>query len=282
MMQGLIFDIKEFALNDGGGIRSTVFFKGCPLRCVWCHNPEGLSPKRELYVKQKGCLHCGLCRKPCTHPDCQGLGRCLHICPKNLVSVAGVEWESGALAEKLLRQTDIYRETGGGVTLSGGEPLLQWQFAAELLDRLHGKVHTAIETSGYAEAEAFRAVIDRCDFVYMDLKLMDLERHRHYTGVSNEPILENLERLKKSGRPFRIRIPVIPGVNDSDENFEQTALRLLDAENLEQVELLPYHVTAGAKYEMVGLSYQPEFDTAAAPNLNTELFRRFGLKCTHL
>ena len=153
-MYGLIFDIKEFALNDGGGIRSTVFFKGCPLRCVWCHNPEGLSPKRELYIKQKGCLHCGLCRKPCNHPDCQGLGRCLHICPKNLVSVAGVEWESGALAEKLLRQTDIYRETGGGVTLSGGEPLLQWQFAAELLDRLHRKVHT--ETFGQVQEELAR------------------------------------------------------------------------------------------------------------------------------
>lgn len=184
-MQGLIFDIKEFALNDGGGIRSTVFFKGCPLRCTWCHNPEGLSPKRELYVKQNGCLHCGLCRKPCNHPDCQGLGRCLHICPKNLVSVAGVEWESGALAEKLLRQTDIYRETGGGVTLSGGEPLLQWQFAAELLSYLHGRVNTAIETSGYADEDAFRAVIDHCDFVYMDLKLMDCEMHKTYTGVSN-------------------------------------------------------------------------------------------------
>ena len=125
-------------------------------------------------------------------------------------------------------------------------------------------------------------MLERVDYVMMDLKLMDPERHRHYTGVPNEPILENLERLKKSGKPFRIRITVIPGVNDSDENFEQTALRLTDAPALEQVELLPYHVTAGAKYAMVGRQYRPEFDTAAAPNLNTGIFLAHGIACTHL
>ncbi len=135
-------------------------------------------------------------------------------------------------------------------------------------------MHRAIETSAYCSGKVFSAVLARVDYVMMDLKLMDPERHRHYTGVPNEPILENLERLKKSGKPFRIRIPVIPGVNDSDENFEQTALRLTDAPALEQVELLPYHVTAGAKYAMVGRQYRPEFDTAAAPNLNTVIFPR--------
>ena len=168
-----------------------------------------------------------------------------------------------------------------GVTFSGGEPTGQPEFLLETLDRVAG-MHRAIETSGYCSGSVFEAVLARVEYVMMDLKLMDLERHRHYTGVSNGPILENLERLKKSGKPFRIRIPVIPGVNDSDGNFDATARRLLDAEKLEQVELLPYHVTAGAKYEMVGRSYQPEFDTAAAPNLNTEIFRRYGLKCTHL
>ena len=251
-MQGLIFDIKEFALNDGGGIRSTVFFKGCPLRCVWCHNPEGLSPKRELYIKQKGCLHCGLCRKPCTHPDCQGLGRCLHICPKNLVSVAGEEWESGALAEKLLRQTDIYRETGGGVTLSGGEPLLQWQFAAELLDRLHGRVNTAIETSEYADEDAFRAVTDRCDFVYMDLKPMDCEKHKAYTGVYNDRILQNAAYLKASGKPHTFRTPLIPNITDAEENL--AAIRaFVGGDSWEQ---LPYNTLAPAKYANVGRAYR--------------------------
>ena len=151
----------------------------------------------------------------------------------------------------------------------------------EVLDRT-AAMHRAIETSAYCSSKVFSAVLERVDYVMMDLKLMDPERHRHYTGVPNEPILENLERLKKSGKPFRIRIPVIPGVNDSDENFEQTALRLTDAPALEQVELLPYHVTAGVKYAMVGRQYRPEFDTAAAPNLNTGIFLAHGIACTHL
>ena len=235
---GLIFDIKEFALNDGSGIRTTVFFKGCPLRCAWCHNPEGLSPRRELYIKQKGCTHCRLCRKPCNHPDCQGLGRCLHICPKNLVSVAGVEWDAGRLVQQLLKQADIYRETGGGVTLSGGEPLMQWEFACELLDRLHGRVHTAIETSGYAAEEAFRAVTERCDFVYMDLKLMDR-------------ILRNAELLRASGKPHTFRTPLIPGITDTGENL--AAIRaFVGADTWEQ---LPYNTLAPAKYASVGRTF---------------------------
>ena len=168
-----------------------------------------------------------------------------------------------------------------GVTFSGGEPTGQPEFLLEVLDRT-AAMHRAIETSAYCSSKVFSAVLARVDYVMMDLKLMDPERHRHYTGVPNEPILENLERLKKSGKPFRIRIPVIPGVNDSDENFEQTALRLTDAPALEQVELLPYHVTAGAKYAMVGRQYRPEFDTAAAPNLNTGIFLAHGIACTHL
>ena len=168
-----------------------------------------------------------------------------------------------------------------GVTFSGGEPTGQPEFLLEVLDRT-AAMHRAIETSAYCSSKVFSAVLARVDYVMMDLKLMDPERHRHYTGVPNEPILENLEQLKKSGKPFRIRIPVIPGVNDSDENFEQTALRLTDAPALEQVELLPYHVTAGAKYAMVGRQYRPEFDTAAAPNLNTGIFLAHGIACTHL
>ena len=208
-------------------------------------------------------------------------GQCIRACPQGLRKLCGKRYTAQELAWKILRDKDYLAAMSGGVTFSGGEPTGQPEFLLETLDRVAG-MHRAIETSGYCSGSVFEAVLARVEYVMMDLKLMDPEQHRHYTGVSNEPILENLERLKKSGKPFRIRIPVIPGVNDSDENFEQTAQHLLDAENLEQVELLPYHVTAGAKYEMVGLSYQPEFDTAAAPNLNTELFRRFGLKCTHL
>ena len=141
-MNGLIFDIKEFAVHDGEGIRTTVFLKGCPLRCVWCHNPEGLSPKKELYQKFNGCLGCGRCSIPCDHEECKKIGRCLHVCPKNLISVAGVEWESEKLAERLLTYKSFFDTMGGGITISGGEPLLQADFCVELLTSLKGQVHT--------------------------------------------------------------------------------------------------------------------------------------------
>lgn len=253
-MKGTIFDLKEFALNDGGGIRTTVFLKGCPLRCVWCHNPEGLDAKPELYVKQNGCLQCGLCRRPCGHPECQPFGRCLHICPKNLLSVKGEVWEASALAEKLLRQKKIYESTDGGVTLSGGEPLLQAEFSAELLDLLAGKVHRAIETSGYAEKAVFRKVVTRCDFVFMDLKLANAEQHRHYTGVSNEKILENAAFLRQSGIPHRFRTPLIPGITDTEENL--AAIRTIVGTSA--WEQLPYNTLAPAKYASVGRTFSLE------------------------
>lgn len=251
-MTGIIFDLKEFALNDGAGIRTTVFFKGCPLRCRWCHNPEGLSAKPELYVRQNGCLRCGLCHRPCKHPECQPFGRCLHICPKNLITVKGIEWESGALAEKLLAKTDIYKETGGGITLSGGEPLLQWQFAEDLLGRLHGKVHTAIETSGYADREAFRRVTALCDFVYMDIKIADSDKHFAYTGVKNEKILANAAWLKESGIPHTFRTPLIPGITDTEENL--AAIRAFVGSD--SWEKLPYNELAPAKYPAVGRVFE--------------------------
>ena len=280
---GTVFDIKQLAVYDGPGIRTTVFLKGCPLRCMWCHNPEGLSYKPQLMVSTNNCLHCGACVRVCPNGGnaCTACGQCIRACPQGLRKLCGKRYTAQELAQKLLRDKDYLAAMSGGVTFSGGEPTGQPEFLLETLERVAG-MHRAIETSGYCSGTVFEAVLARVEYVMMDLKLMDPERHRHYTGVPNEPVLENLERLKKSGKPFRIRIPVIPGVNDSDENFEQTAQHLLDAENLEQVELLPYHVTAGAKYEMVGLSYRPEFNTAAAPRLNTEIFRQHGLQCTHL
>ena len=246
-MKGLIFDIKEFALHDGGGIRDTVFFKGCPLRCVWCHNPEGLSREKELYVRKARCTDCGLCRRPCNHPDCAPFGRCLHICPQNLISVAGEEWESDPLAAHLLRHRSIFEETGGGVTLSGGEPLLQADFCIELLSHLSGKVHVAIETSGYASAENFEKVISKCDFVMMDLKLASTEEHRKFTGVDNAPILANAKRLQESGRKHLFRVPLIPSVTDTEENLRGIAAIAGES----SVELLPYNTMAAAKYPNV-------------------------------
>lgn len=247
-MTGILFDIKEFALNDGDGIRTTVFLKGCPLSCAWCHNPEGISPAPELYVRRNGCTDCGLCRRPCTHPECQPFGRCLHICPNNLLSVKGQEWEAEALAGKLLSGRGIMDSTGGGVTLSGGEPLMQADFCAELLSLLRGKVNCAVETSGFAAPEVFRRVISLCDHVYMDLKIADPDAHRKYTGVPNGPILENARWLRVSGIPHTFRTPLIPGITDTEENL--TAIgKLTGGDPWEQ---LPYNGLAPAKYPCVG------------------------------
>ena len=268
-MKGLIFDIKEFALHDGGGIRDTVFFKGCPLRCVWCHNPEGLEPQKELYLKKARCTGCGLCQSPCEHPDCAPFGRCLHVCPQNLVSVAGEEWESEELASRLLRHKSVFDSTGGGVTLSGGEPLLQATFCEELLSHLHGKIHTAIETCGYASAEKFDRVIDLCDLVMMDIKIANAERHKEFTGVDNAPILANVKRLQASEKKHLFRVPLIPSITDTEENL--AAIAEIAGES--PVELLPYNTMAAAKYPNVGKAFTDRIGEAGYKGDPTAFFQ---------
>lgn len=248
-MTGMIFDVKELGVHDGPGLRTTVFLKGCPLRCVWCHNPEGLSRIPQLSVRQNACTHCGACRRPCKHPDCKPFGRCLHICPQGLISVVGEEVTAEKLAERLLKNRMFWGEKGG-VTFSGGEPLLQAAFVREVIDCL-GDVPTAIETSGYADPETFLSVITRMKLVYMDLKLADDDMHRKYTGVSNEKILHNLQLLRESGIPCVIRTPLIPGITDTKENLDAIAQL---AEGLPQ-ELLPYNQMAGAKYQLFDMKY---------------------------
>lgn len=249
MKTGHIFDIKEFSVNDGPGIRTTVFFRGCPLRCVWCHNPEGLDTGRGVLVRQKGCLDCGRCRIPCNHPECRGLGRCLHACPMGLVEELGREWDAKSLAERVMRDADLFESSGGGVTLSGGEPLLQYEFAEELLRFL--PVHKAIETSGFASGEVFRRIVGLVDFVMMDLKLIDSDLHRRYCGADNRPILKNFEILRTSGTPYLIRVPLIPDITDTPENLAKIATVVGDS----PVELLPYNRMAGAKYPSVGKTF---------------------------
>lgn len=278
-MYGTIFDIKQFAVFDGPGIRTTVFLKGCPLRCEWCHNPEGLSFGPQLMVSKSACTHCGRCREVCPNPSgCTVCGRCIRSCPLGLRRICGKKIDSADLAAKLLKDWDYLKLQGGGVTFSGGEPTAQGEFLLECL-RLINPMHKAIETSGYCDPDLFREIIGELDYVIMDIKHTDDEIHRRYTKVSNRKILQNLEQLKTSGKPFRIRIPVIPGVNDTEDNFRRTAELLAGAENLDTVELLPYHQTAGAKYEMVDMDYRPSFDTDALPNLDTAVFAEYHIPC---
>ena len=261
MAKLLVFDIKEFALFDGPGIRTTVFLKGCPLRCQWCHNPEGLSFAPQLMVSPSACTHCGRCRQVCTHDPCIACGACVSACPQGLRRIAGTPWAAEDLARELLRGEDLLCASGGGVTFSGGEPMGQWEGVRAAIACLDG-LHTAIETSGYCPDAAFAEMMDTVDLVMMDAKLMDPALHRRYTGVDNAPILRHLECLCRGNTPFVIRVPLIPGINDNLAHLEPLAERLEGARRLQRVELLPYHRTAGAKYAMVGLDYRPDFDTA--------------------
>lgn len=278
MEQGTVFDIKEFAVYDGPGVRTTVFMKGCPLRCQWCHNPEGLSPRPQLMVSTASCTHCGACRAACPHPDapCDACGACIPHCPLGLRRLAGKRWTSEALAARLLRDRDLYAQSGGGVTFSGGEPLMQWPFVRETLAQLAG-IHTAVETSGYASDAVFEEAMRAFSLVMLDVKLTDPERHRHFTGVDNAPILRHARMLAAGDTPFILRVPLIPSVNDCESHLAAVAELARGAARLVRVELLPYHQTAGAKYEMAGMAYRPEFDTAQPVQTHLDVFERAGV-----
>ncbi len=249
-MRGTIFDIKEMAVHDGPGVRTTVFFKGCPLRCRWCHNPEGLCRAPQLIYKSANCTHCGLCKRPCDHVECQPFGRCLHICPDGLLAVVGEQVEAKKLAADLTASASPLGDAFGGFTFSGGEPLMQSAFLLALAEELKGH-HLTVETCGYAEEHDFLSVLQRIDLMILDIKLADDKSHRYYTGVGNEKIWKNLAHLKKSGKPYLIRTPLIPGITDTDENL--TAIEALIGNA--PWEQLPYNTLAGAKYPMLGMTY---------------------------
>ncbi len=268
-MLGTIFDIKEFSVHDGPGVRTTVFLKGCPLRCRWCHNPEGLSKEAQIMVKENQCVHCDKCYLPCTHSACQKFGRCLFACPQGLISITGKELDSAEVAQKVLRGKDFMRMSGGGVTISGGEPLMQPEFTLDLLWRMKD-IHRAIQTSAYAENEIFKEIIKNCDYIMMDIKLADSDKHKEYTGVDNTKILKNFETLRSSGKKYVIRVPLIPDITDTHENLSAISEIVGDSE----VELMPYNVMAGAKYKSVGLAYPLEGHKKENNFIDTQIFKK--------
>ena len=278
-MTGVVFDVQQLTVTDGPGVRTTVFFKGCPLRCQWCHNPEGLSPQPQLMVSTQRCVHCGACRQICPSPDrCVTCGSCVAVCPLHLRRICGRVYSPEELAEELMRDRDYLTALGGGVTFSGGEPTAQSAFLLETIGLLQG-MHCAVETCGYCSQETFQQVLRAADYLILDIKLVDPAKHRRYTGADNRLILNNLALLKQGLKPFTIRIPLIPGVNDDEENLERTAELLEGASGLERVELLPYHLTAGAKYPMVGIAYTPTFQTDRSPRRDLQPFVRRGIPC---
>lgn len=249
-MTGTIFDIKEMSVHDGPGIRTTGFFKGCPLRCAWCHNPEGLIASPQLSFKENKCLGCKLCYKECNHIECKPFGRCIHICPNNCLEVSGKMVTAKELSYELKKSAEVLGNDFGGFTFSGGEPLSQPQFLLSLIDKLK-QYHLCIETSGYADSNIFSEIISKLDFVIMDIKIADSALHKKYTGVSNRNIIDNLNILKDSGKPYIIRTPLIPDVTDTNENLAQIG----DIIGESKWEKLPYNAAAGSKYKLFGLKY---------------------------
>lgn len=264
MERAKILDIKHFAVHDGEGIRTTVFLKGCPLKCIWCHNPEGIGYQTQIGYVSKRCINCGECTLCCEantmvcglhvfdRKKCTECGRCAEVCLGGAFSLHGRMMSSEEVFEEVKKDMDFYQSTGGGITLSGGECLLQYNFCKELLGMCkdHG-IHTAVDTCGYVEQKALDAVREYTDIFLYDLKAMNEEVHIRCTGSSNQKILENLQYIDDWNIPIEIRIPFVPGYND--DQITKMAEFLKNLKNISGVKVLPYHNMAGTKYEAVGM-----------------------------
>ena len=262
-MGAFITDIKKFAVHDGDGIRTTVFFKGCPLRCVWCHNPEGISAKKEIAYYAHKCISCGRCTKICKanrldgehifdRNECALCGECVDLCPGSAFVLYGKSMEVSDIMPILLEDKIFYESSGGGITLSGGECLMQADFCRELLIECKKEgLNTAVDTSGFVSREAFDKVLPYTDVFLYDVKAIDEGVHIACTGRSNSLILENLKYIDSLGAKTEIRIPYVPGYNDME--IEKIAEFLKTLKSLLRVRVLPYHNYAKSKYDALGI-----------------------------
>jgi len=263
---GQVFDIKHYAVHDGPGIRITIFLKGCPLNCVWCHSPESQSRSPELLTNQEKCIGCGTCVKACPvdavkgpgeidRKACNVCGACAEVCYANAIEIIGREKTIEQVLAEVEKDRDLLMVSGGGVTLSGGEPMAQPEFTLELLKHLKQEgYHTALDTSGYAPWVKLKQALDYTDLVLYDLKHMDSSKHQQYTGVKNELILENLDRISDHGKRIWVRVPLIPGVNDDEEHIK-TLIEYVRDLNVERTFFLPYHEIGVPKYEALNRVY---------------------------
>jgi pyruvate formate lyase activating enzyme len=287
-VEGRIFDVQRYSLHDGPGIRTTVFLKGCPLECAWCHNPESQSFAPEVLLTRSRCLSCGTCATVCPHgapppgsPLCTACGACVEACPAGARQLAGREATVGDVMREVLRDRVFYDDSGGGVTFSGGEPLAQPDFLAALLDACRAaEIHTVVDTCGFAPRERLLALVPRVDLFLFDVKLVDDARHRALTGVPSAPILANLRALAEAGAAVWIRVPIVPGLTDGEADLSAAADLVARLPGSHRVSLLPYHRTGEGKARRLGrerpdLTMEPpspeRLDEAAA------LFRARGI-----
>ncbi len=279
MSRALVFSIEEFSVFDGPGIRTSVFLMGCPLRCEWCHNPEGQSFSNFIVRSPNGCVSCGSCTDYAEVRDGKTVftEQSIKNCPNNLLRYCGEEYTPTELCDKLSRNFAILNASGGGVTFSGGEPTASPDFLLECLALLDGKVHRAVQTSGFCSPEVFERVLENCEYMLFDIKLVDGALHKRYTGLSNKVVLKNFTALAKSGRDFVIRTPLVPGVTDTEQNMRDIAMLLSD-NGVKYIELLPYNKMAGAKYPLAGREYTPSFDERSEANVRTEIFAEYGIE----
>jgi pyruvate formate lyase activating enzyme len=271
MESGIIFDIKKYSIHDGPGIRTTVFFKGCPLSCWWCHNPESQRISREKLYAVSRCIGCGECLAACpenaiqemetglcTDPEkCLQCGICTEVCLAEACEMAGREMTVSQVMAEIEKDTAFYDESVGGVTFSGGEPLAQPDFLLALLKSCKNRrIHTVVDTSGFSAWRVLDLIRHHVDVFLFDLKLMDDEKHRMITGVSNLPILENLLALSSGGQQIRIRVPVIPGITDDTDNVSAIGVFAAGLPTVPPIDLLPYHHFAAGKFERLGKAYR--------------------------
>ncbi len=296
MQSGLVFDIQKYSVQDGPGIRATVFLKGCPLRCAWCHNPEGISPRRELIVLEGRCIGCGECRRACSfgasipgqgalparHQRCVLCGACVAACPAGARRWAGERMSVSQVLETVWQDRIFYDESGGGVTFSGGEPLQQFEFLRACLAACRARgLRTAVDTCGLARAEHLLALAPLADLFLYDLKLIDPARHRQYTGAPNGVILDNLRALGAVHRQIWVRVPLIPGINDDAPALQAIARLAAANPGVRQVNLLPFHRTGLPKLARLGRAnplaqVQPPSSEAMAAAL--AIFQELGLE----